>query len=314
MKKALIASTILASLGGAAYAETGVTISGYGRFGLVHYSGESLASDDASEGAKTRIHTRLRLNVDAKTETDTGVTFGGRMRFQDSDAGGADGAAALLYATYEGLRVEVGNVNTALDSVELFYDSEMGLRDTSGGDSRSNFYAYSSGRTDANYKGIYASYSVGDFTGRLSYINPDQSFADLDDAGLEAEVSLALSYSAGAFTVAAAATWDGASIADNDIFFIGGAYAISDVATVGLNYIDEGFDEDEETVVLYGNYTMDALTLRGYVANNGADYNETNTAFGIGADYDLGGAKLTGSIQRDYAEETYADVGVRFDF
>ncbi|MFT4149044.1 MAG: porin [Paracoccaceae bacterium] len=311
MKKALIASTILATLGGAAYAETGVNISGFGRFGLQYNS-------EAGDGeASTVIHTRLRFNIDAKTETDTGVTFGGRIRLQDQSGYSSTAvSSALLYATYEGLRVEVGNVNTALDSVELFYDSEMGLIDSSYGDSRSDFYSFSTGHYNAERMGIYASYTVGGFTGRLSYVDPNQY--DDSSIGYNSETSLALTYSAGAFTVAAAGTWDGAGIEGNDIFFIGGAYKVSDVATVGLNYIDEGEDgaggDLDKTIVIYGNYTMDALTLKGYISHNGLDSLETNTGLGIGADYDLGGAKLTGSIQRDYNKETYADVGVRFDF
>lgn len=313
MKKALIASTILATLGGAAFADTGVKIGGYGRFGLQYNS-------EAGDGyASTVIHTRLRFNIDAKTETDTGVTFGGRIRIQDQSGNSSTSvSSALLYATYEGLRVEVGNVNTALDSVELFYDSEMGLVDSSYGDSRSNFYAFSTGHTNSGRMGIYASYSIDGFTGRLSYIDPNQY--DDGSVGYNPESSLTLTYAAGQFTVAAGATWDGAGIEDNDIYFIGAAYKINDVATVGLNYIDEGLDADGKTITLYGSYTMDALTLQGYVAHNDADYNDTNTSVGIGAAYDLGGAKLVGSVQRGYGvdgvsdAETYADVGVRFDF
>lgn len=345
MKKALIASTILASLGGAAYAETGVTISGYGRFGLVYQGGDTTdvlndAGDVIGQEEKTTIHTRLRFNIDAKTETDSGVTFGGRIRMQsssgdDSDIENDDGttdvstggefSGANVYASYEGLTVKVGNVDSALENDEsgLWFGSEIGFRDVSFGDSRrddaGNLFFFESKAQIADRVGILASYTVGDFSVQASYIDANQDIDYNDDSGIddEAEISLYLSYSASGFTVAAGGVMDAYGQDGSDIFFIGGKYAVSDVFSVGLNYTDEGEYDDvdyDSTAVLYGSYTMDALTLKGYVSYNGMDENETNTAVGIGADYDLGGARLSGSIHRGYDEETLADLGVRFDF
>lgn len=308
MKKILIATTVLASMATVAAAETGVNINGYGRFGLVHYSGKAAGINE------TTVHTRLRLNIDATTETDSGVVFGGRIRIQDSNNlngynYGTLIGNALLFTEYEGLRVEVGNTNTAFDSAALVYDSEMGLRDTSNGDSRSSYFGYDD-FGGADRMGVYASYSINGFSAQASFVTPDQ----YTSTGVNEELGLALAYSTDLFTVSAAAVQDGAGIANNDIWFIGGAYKATPELTVGLNYIDEGTAALGSTAVLYGNYTMGATTLKAYVANNDATGNLTDTAFGIGADYDLGGAKLTGSIQRDYAEETYADLGVRFNF
>lgn len=307
MKKVLFATTVLASLGTVASAETGVTISGYGRFGLVHYSGAAVGVNE------TQVHTRLRFNIDATTETDSGVVFGGRIRMQDSNNGGAGLSPAMLYVSYEGLRVEVGNANTAFDSAALLYDSELGLTDSSFGDSRSSFFSFSTGAYSADRMGIYASYSMSGFTGQISYVTPDQTTGAVNE-----ETSIALSYSTDMFTVSAAAAQDAAGIANNDLWFVGAAYKGMPNLTVGLNYIDEGIDGAAvslgKTAVLYANYAMGATTLKGYVAHNDYVANATDTAFGIGADYDLGGAKLTGGIHRDYAEETYADFGVRFDF
>lgn len=335
MKKVLFASTILASLGTVAAAQdTGVKIGGYGRFGLVYDSTDRFVTRTATEidpttGAevevpyeakqnKTLIHTRLRFNIDAKVATDSGVGFGGRIRVQDSDTGGGGFSAAQLYTTYEGLRVEVGNANTALDSVALFYDAEMGLRDTSYGDSLSDFYAFSSYDYQPERKGLYAAYTFAEFSVLASYITPDQ----IADADVTEEYSFAAAYETDMFSVAFAGTWDGAGIEDNDIWFLGAAYNVNDAATIGINYINEGFvtssdgtyEKDSSTIVIYGNYTFDAVTLRAYVSHNDQDGWDSKTAYGLGADYDLGGAKLTGSVQRSYDEETYADFGVRFDF
>jgi outer membrane protein OmpU len=314
MKKLLLASTALMAGAVAAAADTGVTISGYGRFGLVYDSGAVAPIN------KTVVHTRLRFNIDAKTETDSGVVFGGRVRIQDSNNGGAGLSPALLYVTYEGLRVEVGNANTAFDSAALLYDSELGLRDTSGGDSRSDFYSFSTGAYAATRMGVFASYSMNGFSGKISYVTPDQTGATVVDE----ESSIALSYENDMFVVSAAAAQNGAGVANNDMWMIGAAYKGLPNTTVGLNYIDEGIVTDPldpnfglslgKTAVLYANYTMDAWTLKGYIAHNDYVGNAIDTTAGIGADYDLGGAKLTGGIQRTYDKETYADFGVRFDF
>lgn len=328
MKK-LLASTALIVVAGAAAAETGVTISGSGRFGLVHYSGAGPGVSD------TVLDTRLRFNIDATTETDSGVVFGGRIRLQHT-AGSAELlgvtttttttlpvpvygtraglSPAMLYVSYEGLRVEVGNANTAFDSAALLYNSEVGYISSSAGNSRSKFFDFSSGAYDVDRMGVFASYSMNGFSGMISYVTPDQ----VTSAGVDEETSIALAYENDMFTVAAAAAQDGAGISGNDLWYLGGAYKGLANTTIGLNYIDEGIDGTGaslgSTVVAYAHYTMDAWTFKGYISNNDYVGNTTDTAFGIGADYDLGGATLAGGIQRDYAEETYVDFGVRFDF
>lgn len=318
MKKLLLASTALMAASAAA-AETGVTISGYGRFGLVHYSGNVAPSND------TQVTTRLRFNIDAKTETDSGVVFGGRIRLQHSNgdsvlvgpaatpttATAARLSPAMLYVSFEGLRVEVGNANTAFDSAALLYDSELGLTDSSFGDARSAFYSFSTGPYDLNRMGVYVAYDINGFSAKASIVTADQTGV----TAVEEETSVALSYDNDMFTVSAAAAQNGAGVVNNDIWFIGAAYKGLPNTTIGLNFIDEGLAANGSTTVLYANYAMgNGVTLKGYVANNDATANLTDTAFGIGADYDLGGAKLAGGIHRDYAEETFADFGVRFDF
>jgi outer membrane protein OmpU len=311
MKKLLIASTALIAVAGAAAAETGVKIGGMGRFGLVNYSGNGPGVAD------TRVDARLRFNIDATTETDSGVVFGGRIRMQWDDGATTAGlSAARLNVGFEGLNVEVGNSNTAFDSAALLYNSEIGYISSSAGNSRSNFFSFSSGPLGGvDYMGIFASYSMNGFTGMASYVTPDQNTS----AGVFEETSIALSYENDMFTVAAAGAQDGGGISGNDIWYLGGAYKGLANTTIGLNYIDEGIDGAGvslgSTIVGYAHYSMgNGVTLKGYISNNDYVGNATDTGFGIGADYDLGGATLAGGIQRDYAEETYVDFGVRFDF
>lgn len=73
MKKALIASTALLLTAGVAAAD--VKISGYGRTGVIYYENDS----DVNE---SRVQSRLRMNIDASSSTDSGVDFGARFRLQ----------------------------------------------------------------------------------------------------------------------------------------------------------------------------------------------------------------------------------------
>lgn len=301
MKKVLLATTVLAGFAGAAVAQdaTKVNISGYGRFGVVSYAGN------------TTIETRIRLNFDATVTIDSGVELGGRIRMQSTDVnGGATLNDAQLHASYQGLRVEVGNSNTAYDSAALMFDSEVGFIGTSAGDPTEPTFYYSSGPlAGPGYMGVAVSYSVGDFNGIVSYVNPDQN-----GSGTTKETAVAADYKFGQFKVSAAYAHNGAGVAGVNAAFVGASYAINDATNVGLNYFDEGASGAKiKTTTLYANHTMDAITLRGYIANR--DFGaSSDTAMGIGADYDLGGAKLSGSIQSDYVSETYVDLGVRFDF
>ncbi len=314
MKKILLSTALMIATAGVAAAE--VTLSGSGRFGIVN-------NDSASAGAaSTQIQSRLRFNVNAKLETDSGVTFGGRIRFQHSNgsdfsapvpAGGSTGASfspAMLYAEYNGLRVEVGNANSAYDSVALMYDSELGYRGTGFGDPQGSYYGFSSGPYDAlesNRVGIYVAYTVSGVNLKASYIQPDQTVTGSSND----ESTLAIDYTFGQITVAAAGAWNGGGIANNDLVFLGAAYAFSDLGKVGINYNDNG-PTVAETITIYGNYKFGATTVGAYATDS--DGVGDDTAFGIGASYDIGGATIAGSIQSGFAGEVITDLGVSMDF
>jgi len=302
MKKILLSTALLSATAGMAAAE--VSFSGYGRFGLDYVE---------IRAQETQVSMRLRFNINAKTETDSGVTFGGRIRLQYTDGQTAAGLSpAYVYASYEGFRVEVGNANTAYDSAALMYNSEMGFLDSSFGDPQGSYYGFSTGAygaLEANRMGILATYSVGDLNVRMSY----QSIANLP-VGQSEEISISADYKFGAITVSAAYAMDGNAISDNDLLFLGAEYAFNDVGNVGLLYFsDDNGAASYDLVTLYGNYTFDAITVRAYVGFS-EDLGTEDMSFGLGADYDLGGPRLSGSIQQGYTGVMVADVGVRFDF
>ncbi len=303
MKKILLATSFIAASTGFAAAE--VAVSGYGRFGLVYNENTPAGFND------TIISSRLRINIDGKTTTDGGVELGARLRMQYNDGDEMTaGNAAKFYGSYNGLRVEVGNVDTAFDSAALIYDSEMGFEDSSFGDPQGAFYDYDSntyGAGNGNRTGLAVSYSAGAFSGMISYVTPDQV-----TSGSTEETAINLAYASGPFAVSAAAYSDGAGIAGNDGMFLGAAYTLNEVTTIGLNYMDEDAAGGRQ-ITLYGNHTMGATTLRAYVSD--LDVTGLDTAYGIGADYDLGGgARVSGAIESDFVGDMSANLGLRFNF
>lgn len=314
MKKALIASTALVLSAGIAAAD--VTISGSGRFGLVYFDPDVPGTDGESQ-----IENRLRFNIDASKETDAGVKFGGRIRLQyeqgDTIEGGEGAAelnAAMLYAEASGFRVEVGNVNTAFDSMSTLYNAELGyIGSTFGGYAQASYTSYRSNPyspAQSNRVGIFASYSVGDLVARVSYVTPDQT----PNVDTEDEISVSFDYATGPFKVGLGFAKSGNFVEDNDIFALTGEYALNDTTNIGLQLVDNGDIADSSTITIYGNKAFGPLSVGAYLASNDDDANEDDIAVGIGAGYDLGGATVAGTIQQGYNGETYADVGVTFSF
>lgn len=326
MKKALIASTALVLTAGVAAAD--VTISGYGRTGIIYY--ENTDAQDAAGLNETQVYSRLRMNIDASTSTDQGVDFGARFRLQWDQNAETEGQlnAGKLWVTSNGFTVEVGNIDTAFDSAELLYASELGSYDRSvGGNPLGDFFAYESNSLDnESYNGVRVVYSVGDLTVQASYVDPDQSGLN-EGRDMKEELGFAVDYVWNErLELSAAAVMDGNGYEDNDQYFVGARYAVMDNARIGLNYYDNGdvywvnHSENDlgNTITLYGDYTLaDGLTnIEAYIANNSGDWaeKETDNSFGIGVNYDLGGARLGASLQRDYNERVTADMGVRFEF
>lgn len=321
MKKVLLASTML--VGFASMAAADVTLSGSGRMGLVY-------EDDGTDD-DTYLSYRFRLNIDASTETDGGIVFGGRVRLQydngDSHVEIDDGAlaiggaaelnAAMLYAESAGFRIEVGNVNTAFDSLATLYNAELGfISSTTGSYSRFDYSSYSSGPyiNTPDRVGLFASYSVGSVVARLSYIDYDQ-FNTL--VGVEEEIGISVDYTAGSFKIGAGYVQNATGADDYDVYAVLGEYALSDTTNVGLQFIAENGATDDQTITLYGNTMLgNGIGVGAFVTALDTDdvTVEDDYAVGLGASYDLGGATLAGTIQKGYDDDTYADLGINFSF
>ncbi len=313
MKKVLWASTALFGLAGMAAAE--VTISGSGRFGLVYF--------DVAGVSDTALSYRLRFNIDASTETDSGIKFGGRIRMQyvngqtqdDTAEGGAELNAAMLYAETAGFRFEIGNTNTAFDSLATLYNAELGfISSTTGSYSLFSYDSYNSGPFapgQADRVGLFASYSVGDLVARVSYIDYDQnSSADAEETGISVD------YNGGAYKLGFGYVTDAAGIVGYDVYALLGEYALNDMTNVGLQIIGEDGLENDTTVTLYGNTKLaGGIGLGAFISGVDSDVAYANDyAVGLGANYDIGGATIAGTIQQGFDDQTYADFGVNFSF
>lgn len=218
-----------------------VQISGYGRFGL-DYSGGS-----PPPPASTQVNSRLRFNIDASMTTDSGVTFGGRIRMQyDSpDEQRTEYVllnAAELYAEAGGLRLDAGFSGYVSGSLTTPYKVEF---KTTGGSSAVSF-ATGNGMSGL---GIYASYSVGDLVARIGSVE----YASHAEPGFQC----------------------GKADTSKSHPFLYTMFATSD-------------------------------------CDEAAPPSDLGT--GSGFTYDLGGATIGGTIQKNFNDSSFADLGVRFSF
>jgi outer membrane protein OmpU len=311
MKKVLFATTALVATAGVAAAD--VTFGGYGRFGLQHRENRGVGLDD------TIIESRFRLNIDASTESDAGVTFGARVRIQaDENANGSANQAvfsgARFHAETGGFRLEVGNISHALDNMANYYGFEPGLIGAVG--QYANFSGPVTGfsSTGAGVNGVSAIYSVGDFRAQLSYDNDNDGVLTGDNDSTS--VSVAYTFSGWTVALGYEESDDGAGAAmsknDGTVLTVGGSLGVADVA------LFIGDDKYEGTSYgISGSYDVGAATaIQASISGGGDDMTTTKkSSYGIGFKHDLGGGvALLGMVGRNTADQTVADLGVKFNF
>lgn len=333
MKKVLFATTALIATASVAAAD--VRISGYGRFGLDYND----ANDRVAGRSSTNITSRLRLQFDMSTETDGGVGFDARFRAQaesrDGVAGGATFNGARFGVTYNGLRVNVGNIIGAVENAPGLYAT--GTRSAGTGIDGQGFHqvaikrgtgtafnwdAYSSGGTGAN--GIEAIYSAGGFTGHVSYSQRNGG-AIPGEANGEQRTGVMLNYKFSDFYVTAAyqSSENGPTRVIN-----GNTVEVNDgmvFAAVGGSFgnfgakLAYGSTEEVESFTLEGNMDIGAASnllvwvnsAEAEVATDAAD----GTSFGINYQYDLGGGSTFVAGYTDEADgDSQFQAGVYFNF
>ena len=309
MKKVLFATTALIATAGMASAE--VSIGGSGRLGLVYSNGTGL--NDA-----IRYEKRMTINIDGSGETDGGLSFGGRIRLRSDEGDAAGGiSSSNIFIGNDTWRVTVGNTDGAMLNRVGYFQGSVGLtglgyRNVSFNIGSSNWgLASFSSRGNAGQV-VRLDFNVGDFGVSLSTDNR----GNFNAPGSVNEDSIALSYNFGDWTVAAGFANDGVSA---DIWSLSAVGSIGDFG-LGLGYSDR--QNVGSKVTLNGSYDFGDTTVVAFVAKTsentlgsaGFVAADSETEYGIGFTYSLGGATLAGGIARDYTKNTTADLGVRFSF
>jgi len=299
MKKVLFATTALVATAGVAAAD--ITFSGYGRFGVQY-------TDDGTTDSLD-VTSRLRLQIDVSAESDAGVTFGARTRFQTAEGDGDTGMNGVrFFARTNGFEVGVGNIYGALESMPGQYDIDLGLTGLGYDYTAYNFRgdAYSSGGAgNSGDNGIEVIYSVGDFKAHVSASEGNDRIAAV------------ASYKYNGWTLAAGVQ---DSDSDVDTEWTLSASGNFGPAMVSLAYAANG-DEDDvvagvqggDHIVLAARFDIGAATnIEAYVAD--ADY-FAETSYGIDFNHDMGGGtSLRGGVASLGDDTTRADLGVRFNF
>ena len=359
MKKILFATTALVATAGVAAAD--ITVGGNARFGVGYSSGAenglagtggypSNGNDRAVNGrSKTDIISRFRLQFDATSETDGGVTIGGRVRAEaDNNIYGGQVAAAnaafrsnaevmlwsapRLFATYGGFTLGVGNINGAVESVPgLYLETRSGGTGLDGSqfvanvaNVNNNYFNWDYYDSDGNVSsnGVEAIYNLGGFGTHLSYSVSNGAVA-------QDVVALNASYKYNNFTVAAAVQRSDFAWADKEVLTIKGDFGMFGARLAYAN--NEGIDK----IMLAGSYDLGAATtLVGWVAKEDAvsaadvargrndnrdgivgSNAQEGTSFGIHLAHDLGGGvSLETGYQRGSNKNDQFQAGVAFSF
>ena len=262
----------------------------------------------AAGAAKTTIEKRMTIDMVGTTETSSGITFGAKLRIRSNEAAAFSGAGARVYMQTSGFELAMGNIDGAIESMPGMYSASAGLTGLgwSGvlGNTRAKGYwnwdSYSSSGNGA--EGIEAIYSAGAFTGHVSYSEPGLS----SGASAQKRAGLYGAYTMNDWTVALGYQKSSNSTEDKVILTVGGK--IGDYG-VGLGLAD---NDGTKKIALNGSATFGATTVSAFIADE--DTAGADLAIGLGASYDLGGAKVVGGVERGATGNTRADLGVSFSF
>ncbi len=330
MKKILFATSALVATAGMAAAD--VTMGGYGRFGI--YYNEGLTKNE------TRLDQRFRLTITGVTESDSGVKFEARIRFQTDDGnkvtvdddGGittskagasnvAQRSAAGFAVTAEGFRLDVGNVSDVLDSGDVvdYYGYGIGL--TYFLEASSGFVLPASGfgtSSDDSMKDptVKLRWNYEAFTVSASYTDDTtqrNTTATLANLGTSEEYQIGLGWSGDVFNVGAMMGQnENADGSDNDywaasIGWTGELFSVSALVADSDNQADTSYG-------ISGKFDLGESTeIRAVFNDTGID--GADEQYGVGFRHGLGGGvTIAGGVGRNALKDTVADLGVQFNF
>ncbi|TVP73096.1 MAG: porin [Rhodobacteraceae bacterium] len=303
MKKLLLASTALVMSAG--YAAADVSLSGDARMGIVYDSG---AANELS------FTSRARVTFTLSGETDTGLAFGASFRADNAGGAATDRASSTGTAPetvpFSGQGMTAGSVFISGDFGELRMGDVSGAAEfivgdlagvglTGLGDLNEMTYLVNSPaqwRPTARY-----SYTLDGLKLALSIENPQT-----DATGDRFAASIAASYTFDGFTggLGYESVLDGA---DHIIGFVG-----ADIEGITAKAIYGRISGGDTQYGLSVSGSFDEVTVTAF----GRRDFDSDTHYGIGASYNLGGgAALRGGVVRNgTSSDTVADFGLAFTF
>ena len=253
----------------------------------------------AAIASDTLITSRFRMNIDASTETDSGVTFGVRVRVQQDDGNTNAFNAARFYAKSGGLELGVGNIYGVIDNMAGLYSGSVGLTGLGWGNVVSNFGSLAYSSTGAGSAGTKEAaeviYSMGDYGFAVATDGTDTEY------GVSATMSgWTVAVSASDTDTAANAEW---------VATLGGK--IGGVA-LGLATA-EAVNGNSSTTVSAAFDVAAATSVTVYYNDDEANTVE-DKSYGLGFVHGLGGGtSLRGGVV-SVNDRTFADFGVLFNF
>ena len=245
------------------------------------------------------ITSRMRMDINASTESDSGVTFGLTVRLQQ-DEGNANGFnSARFYAKTGGLELAVGNIYGVIDNMAGMYSGSVGLTGLGWGNVVSNFKDLGYSSVDAGQaltkEAVEIMYSMGDYGFHVATNGTDTEY------GVSATVSGWTFALAGSDTdVAANAEW---------VATVGGTIG---GVTVGLATA-EAVSGDTSTTLSAKFDVAAATSVTAYYNDDEANTRD-DKSYGLGFSHGMGGGtSLVGGVA-SVNDQTVADFGVMFNF
>lgn len=313
MKKVLLATTAAVLSAGVAYADVAVT--GSARMGLNY-------NKPSGGAARTTLEKRVSIDITGTTESSSGITFGAaiRLRSEDGLAGGTVAAGARVFMQTNGFELAMGNIHGAIENMDIWNNvgltglgfsglvtNVVGADLARGTGADGGYWGWDSYSSSGNgAEGIEVNYTAGAFAGHLSYSDGTVG-TGLNTTGSGIKRAAASgSYTFNDWTVGLGVQKSNLAAEDKTVLTVGGK--IGDYG-VRFGYAD---NNGIKKMALDGSATFGATTVSAFVAKE--DTTGTDTIFGLGVAYDLGGATLAGGIERDEIGTTRADLGVSFSF
>jgi len=321
MKNLLLASTALVLSAGVAAAE--VAVSGDARMGVAS------AYDAVTDNTELNFSSRARVKFTLSGETDGGLGFGASFR-ADQAGTASKGTEGSVYVSGAFGKVEMGDTVSAPEALfgdlpEIgFTDLEMDVNNaviSSVMPKIGNDVPYitgdnAGGLTNATGPAMLYTYTTG-------AISVAASMSDGKAGGVDAaqEYALAGSYNFGSYAVGIGyevLDLDGAGKAKQ--LGIAGTANFGDTAVKGFYAQGDDLLDGVDTYGLGVESVFGATTVKGYYqVIDASDIvgGEKIAAYGIGAEYDLGGgASVAGGIMDTDEAGTDAvyDLGMKFKF